>query len=119
MKRILLQGYVKDSVKAVDMYKKAFDAQIVSEYMEEGVYFHVELDIEGTIVSLSENHDANIGDNMQFCLHYHEDEKNKISKAYEVLKEGATIYHDLGPVSYSELMVDFIDAFGIRWCLFV
>jgi len=120
MKRILLQGYIKNCVRAVEMYKRAFGAKVVSEYMEDDVYIHVELEIDGTIVSLSESSsDVITGNGMQFCFHYLEDEKDKIITAYEVLKEGSEIIHDLGPTFYSDLMVDFVDVFGIHWCLFV
>lgn len=121
MIRSMMQAYVKNSLEAVQLYQKAFDAKILSEYKnDQGNYFHVELDLFGQIFALSESNEKTVaGNTMQFCLQLGIEDKRYISLAYEVLKEGAEILVPLGPCSYSELMVSFIDKFGVNWCLFV
>lgn len=128
MKRSMMQAYVTRSDEAVALYQKAFDAAIISSYPnEDGTFFHCELDIEGEILAVSERNieDALLGgemvtgNTMQFCLHYGEGNEEKVKKAYEVLKTEAKILVPLAPCEYSALMTDFIDKYGVRWCLFV
>lgn len=45
--------------------------------------------------------------------------KRAMMQVYEVLKEGSEILFPLGPCDFSPLFTDFIDKFGVRWCLFV
>lgn len=45
--------------------------------------------------------------------------KYNIIQAYETLKEGSEILFPLGACDFSPLCADFIDKFGVRWCLFV
>ncbi len=56
---------------------------------------------------------------MQFCLHYVEGEEDKVRHAYKMLQEGSKILMLLGPCDFSPLCTDFIDKFGVRWCLFI
>lgn len=128
MKRSMMQAYVTKSNEAVALYQKAFDAVLISSYLnDDGTFFHSELDIDGEILSVSERNseyaiigeEAMTGNVMQFCLHYGEGNEDKIRKAYEVLKEDANILMPLAPCEYSSLMADFIDKYGVRWCLFL
>lgn len=121
MKRSLMQIYVKGSVEAVEVYKKAFDAALgFNVKSPDGTYYHSELDVDGQVIAVAEgNADRIAGNTMQFCLHYGEGEEEKVKKAYEVLKNGAEILFPLGPCVFSPYMADFIDRFGVRWCLFV
>jgi PhnB protein len=41
-----------------------------------------------------------------------------VKRAYEILKEGSKTNVPLGPSFFSPCMVDFVDKFGVRWCLF-
>jgi len=121
MLRSMMQVYINGSSEAVKLYQSAFDANLVSEYKnDDGSYLHAELNVYGQILALSESEeDEKIsGNTMQFCLHFGESEKEKVEKAYEILKEGAQILFPLGPSFYSSCMADFIDKFGVRWCLF-
>lgn len=127
MLRTLMQAYVKGSAEAVALYQKAFDAKLVSEYKhEDGSYYHSELDVYGQILAVSEanriepsaDYRTIPGNTMQFCLHFKEDETGYVEKAYEVLKTDAQILFPLGPCDYCNYMVDLIDKFGVRWCLF-
>jgi len=57
------------------------------------------------------------GNTMQFCLHYGEGNEAKVKQAYKLLKEGGKVQFPLGPCEFSPLCADFIDKFGVRWCL--
>jgi len=117
----MMQAYIKGSSEAVELYQSAFDAKLVSEYKnDDGSYLHAELNIYGQIFAISESEENEIiaGNTMQFCLHFGEAEKEKVEKAFDVLKEGAQILFPIGPSFYSSCMADFIDKFGVRWCLF-
>jgi PhnB protein len=124
MLRILYQGYVQDSAAAIEAYSSAFGAKVLEQVLSpEGVNIHTELDVYGHVIALSELSPAGAksvpGNTMQFCIHFRKDEKDVVTRAYEILSPGATVQCPLGPCFYSELMADFTDRFGIRWCLFV
>jgi len=116
----MFQVYVKDSVKAVELYQLAFDAKIKGVHEnEDGSYMHAELDIFGQVLALSESVDATFGTNMQFCLHMGGGNEEKVKKAYEVLRDGAEINQPLGENFYSPLCFMLRDKFGVCWCMFV
>lgn len=124
MKRLMMQVYVKGSQDAVDLYIKAFDANLEYNVKNpDGSFFHSELDICGNILAVAETTDRTdekiTGNIMQFCLHYGEGNEDKVTQAYKVLKEGGKILFPLGSCEFSSLCADFIDKFGVRWCLFV
>lgn len=127
MIRSMMQAYVTRSDEAVALYQKAFDATLISSYLNnDGTYFHSELDIQGEILAVAErnseyaiNAETTTGNIMQFCLHYGEGNEDKVRKAYELLKTDAKILVPLAPCEFSPLMADFIDKYGIRWCLFI
>lgn len=121
MLRTLMQAYVKGSAKAVEFYQEAFSASLGNNWRNaDGSCAHVELDIEGQILAISEAPDDVVqGNNHQFCLHYKDNEKDKVRRAYDVLREGAQIICDLGEPSWSPYMFALIDQFGIHWCVFI
>ncbi|MCX7923101.1 MAG: VOC family protein [Clostridia bacterium] len=128
MYRSMMQTYVIGSDKAVELYQRAFEAKIVSSYPNpDGTFYHAELDIYGQILAVAEaryadygkNDDRITGNTMQFCLHFGQGKEDIVQKAFDVLKDGANILYPLSPCEFSPLMTDFIDRFGIRWCLFV
>ena len=125
MRRTLMQIYVKGSVEAVELYRKTFDAPIMAEYKNgDGTYAHCEIDIYGQILAVSEfgpdvDSARTVGNNMQFCLHFERDEKDIVTKAYNILIENAKkIYEPLGPCPFSPHMASFVDKFGTFWCIF-
>ncbi|MFV0392905.1 MAG: VOC family protein [Coprobacillaceae bacterium] len=124
MKRTLMQVYVKNSREAVLTYQKAFDAKLgYNVKNDDGSYYHSELDVYGQILAVAQMPDNKqtliTGNVMQFCLHFKDTEKSCIDKAYETLKLDATILVPLGPCDFSDYMTDFIDKYGVRWCLFL
>lgn len=121
MKRSLMQIYVKGSVEAVDLYKKAFDAEVLDLYPNgNGGYAHSELSVQGQVIAVTElTGDTIVGNTMQFCFQFGPGGEVNVRKAYDVLKDGARIDVPIGPCDYSECMVSLVDRFGVRWCLFV
>ena len=121
MKRSMMQVYVKDSLEAVALYQKAFDAKLVVGYFnDDGTYMHAELDIYSNIVAISESPEETItGNTMQFCFHFGVGNDGLVRQAYEHLSQRGVINYELGECSFSPLMTDLTDRFGVRWCLFV
>ena len=120
MKRTLLQMYVKNSAEAVGLYQEAFEACVGVDYRHpNGACAHTELDVDGQILALCEaESEITVGNSMQFCLHFRDNERNRVEKAYEVLKTGAQIIVPIGECPYSNCMFALIDRFGIYWCIF-
>ena len=122
MYRSALQIFVKESGKALEFYKKAFDAKEICSYPNsDGTLMHSEIDVYGQIMMISELTEQNTvtGNTMMFCLHFGEGKETIVQKIYNVLKNEAKIISPLGPCDYSPLETDLIDKFGVRWCVFV
>lgn len=122
MERSMFQIYVKNSVEAFKFYQKVFDAKVICSHSNpDGTISHGELDVFGQVLALSELDDdvAITGNTMQYCLHFGEGKEAIVQKIYDVLKDGAEIVHPLGQVDYSPLLMDLIDKYGVRWCIFV
>jgi len=121
MKRTLMQVYVKGSVEAVELYQKAFDAKLGlnTGINKDGTYYHAELDVYGQILAIAEADGRTAGNNMQFCLNFHLKEKDKVTKAYEVLKEGARKVNPPDSCSWSPYMCGIVDKFGVSWCIYI
>jgi len=121
MKRTLMQMYVRNSAEAVPFYQNAFGASIGNNWRNpDGSCAHVELDAYGQIIAIAEaEEDTVIGNNLQFCLHFEENEKDMVRRAYDVLREGARIVCDLGQPSWSPYMFALVDKFGVYWCVFI
>jgi PhnB protein len=120
----MFQLYVNGSIEAVELYKNAFDAKVISEYRnEDGSYMHAELDVFGQTVALAEAlpeaGERIAGTTMQLCFHISKDEEQFVKKAYEFLKEDALINFPLGESFFSPLMFGLIDKFGVNWNLFL
>ncbi|HCL01501.1 MAG TPA: VOC family protein [Lachnoclostridium phytofermentans] len=123
MHRSMMQIYVRGSDRAVELYQKAFDAELVASYPHsDGTFMHAELNVYGQILAVSEalkDEEKITGTTMQFCLHFGEGKEDLVLKAYNILKNGAKILYPLSTCDFSELMVDLIDIYGVRWCIFV
>lgn len=121
MKRSMMQMFVKNSVSAVELYTKAFNAELLCAYQDDkGGYMHSELNAYGQILAVSEITDnVIVGNNMMFCFHFGADGEDNVKKAYEALTDGAEIHTPIGPCDFSPCMFGLIDKFGINWCLFV
>ena len=67
----MMQVFVKNSMEAVALYQKAFDAELLCAYPDgSGGYMHSELNAYGQILAVSEiSEDVTIGNTMMFCFH--------------------------------------------------
>lgn len=127
MFRSILQIYVKDRNEAVELYKKAFDAKLgFHDIAEDGTILHMELDICGQALAVGEirnsscaGEKSSTGNAMQFCLQFGEGQEDRVIKAYETLIDGGKTLTPLGNVGFSSCGVEFIDKYGVWWCLFI
>ncbi len=128
MFRSILQIYVKGSEEAFEFYKRAFDASIGFQDIDEnGVVIHRELDVCGQAIAVGEAHnntraggDKRItGNTMQFCIQFEVGQEDRVRKAYETLFDGSEIIVPYGELFFSSCGVELIDKYGIWWCLFV
>lgn len=122
MKRSMMQVYARGSGEAVELYLKAFGGTLgFHAKSSDGTFYHAELDIDGHILAVAEAGDGPgiTGNTMQFCFHFGEGNEDRVTQAYELLKEEGEVLFPLGPCEFSPLMTDLIDQFGVRWCLFV
>ena len=128
MFRSILQIYVKGSDEAFEFYKKAFDAKIGFQDIDEnGIVIHRELDVCGQAIAVGEANDTTpaggdrriTGNTMQFCIQFGEGQEEKVRKAYETLLEGSKIITPFGELFFSSCGVELIDKYGVWWCLFV
>jgi len=122
VKNLTLQVYVKGSVEAVELYKKAFDVELAAEYKNsDGTFSHAEFEINGQTFAVSESwfNESIKGNIMQFIFHFGESKNDNVKKAYSVLKNEAEILHQLGPIGWSPLAFALIDKFGVNWCIAV
>lgn len=116
-----MQVFVKGSAEAVELYQKAFHAELKCAYPNgNGGYMHSELDAYGQILAVSEMEgDVAVGNNMMFCFHFGAGCEGIVHNAYEVLKEGAIMREPIGPCDYSPCQFVLVDKYGVCWCLFV
>lgn len=107
-------------IHAAEFYAKAFHATIGNEYKNpDGSYLHAELNAYGQILAVSEApDDVVIGNNMQFCFHFEENEVENVKHVYEVLRTGSKIVCPIGECPFSSCMFALIDKFGVYWCIF-
>lgn len=79
----MMQVFVKGSDKALEFYKKAFDAKVVCTYPNpDGTLSHSELDVYGQAMAISELNEENTiaGNTMMFCLHFGEGKEDTVQK---------------------------------------
>ena len=120
MKRSMMQVFVKGSREALELYQKAFQAEVLCKYPDEhGNYMHAELDAYGQVIANSEiSEDVKSGNTMMFCFHFGEGGAEKVKVAYEVLKQEAIECSPIGKCDYSPCQFVLTDKFGVCWCVF-
>jgi len=126
MHRSMMQVCVKESAKALEFYRRAFDAEVKCDHRNpDGTVAHAELDVYGQILALMElpGDKAIPGNTMQFCLHFGKGKEALVKKIYEILKEDCTALTapitDPGECPWSPCLFGLIDQFGVNWCIFV
>ena len=126
MYRSMMQVFVKGSKEALELYQKAFNAEVLCTYEDgNGGYMHAELNACGQVIAVSEiNEDVKSGNTMMFCFEMGDgngkSNEEQVRHAYEVLKEGAIACSPLtDSCGYSPLQFVCTDKFGVTWCIFV
>lgn len=120
-----IQAYVKGSMDAVELYKKAFGAELGYNVLNsDGSYYHAELMRSGKIFlavsEIGENFNTDVipkYPNMNFGIVLNNEEA--VRKAYSVLSEGASICTPLRALPWSDLCADVVDRFGVYWYITV
>jgi len=122
MEGLTLQVYVKGSDKAVECYRKAFNAELRNVHKnDDGTFLHVELVFFGFEIAVSESWFKEVikGNTMQFIFKFGKNNEAAVRKAYDTLKDEAKIIHNLGPIGWSDLAFAVVDKFGVFWCIAV
>lgn len=120
MGRSMMQVYVKGSKEALELYRKAFCADVLCTYPDEnGGYMHAELNAWGQVIAIFEiTEEVKSGNTMQFCFDFGEGGADKVRTAYEVLKQDAISFTPIGKCDYSPCQFVLTDKFGVCWCIF-
>ena len=116
----MMQVFVKGSKEALELYKKAFNADVLCEYPDgNGGYMHAEINAYGQVIAISEiEEEVNPRNTMMFCFDFGEGGEDKVRRAYEVLKENAIACSPIGKCDYSPCQFVLTDKFGVVWCIF-
>ena len=133
MKIIPTFNYAGQCEEALELYKKAFNAEILclmryskanpSDYNwklseeQKNYIYHAELLIRDQKIIMSDNIDVPFAPNPSSFLTVTFDAPEEVRRAYDVLKENSQTIYPLEKTSYSALRVVFTDKFGFRWGL--
>ncbi len=121
--KISSQLYVSGSMEAVQMYCKAFGAEISFEIKDESknVYAHCELSVNGQLfMAVSEAPDTcdvskkSTWQTMAFNV-YDMGSEEAVRNAYGILRDGGTVIDPLGPCDWNPCCSNLIDKFGVFW----
>lgn len=121
--KISPQVYVRGSIEAVEMYCKAFGAEISLQFKDEEkqAYAHCELSINGQLfMAVSEAPDncdvskKRVWQTMAFNV-YDMGSEEAIRNAYDILREGGTVIDPLGPCDWNPYCSNLIDKYGVFW----
>jgi len=110
--------YVKNSVKAVEIYKSAFNLELGYHVLnKDGSYFHSELYKDGketfSVVESSEEPEKN--NPVQLCFTF--EERDKLIHAFNVLSKNGRVDMEIQELPWSPCAAEVVDRFGIRWYL--
>lgn len=119
-----------DCLKAIELYKKAFDIEVISllKYKDanpidfksdedkKDYIYHAELLLGGNRVIMFD--DLSMvghltGNSISLVITF--DTGDEVINAYEVLKDNAVIINPIQSTTYSSCMVSLIDKYGMRW----
>lgn len=115
------QVYVRGSIEAVEMYCKAFGAEITFQIKDNNAYRHCELSVGGQLfMAVSEapdNCDVSkkcVWQTMAFNV-YDMGSEEAVRHAYDILCDGGTVIDPLGPCPWNSYCSNLIDKFGVFW----
>ncbi len=108
--------YVKNSVAAVELYKKAFGLELGYHVKNpDGSFYHSELCHNGTeIIDVIESAESDLKDNI-VQVYIVLDTEAEVKKAYDLLSVDGTIEMPIGPLPWSPCAASIKDQFGVWW----
>lgn len=115
----MIQLYVDNAEEAIALYTKAFDAEL--KYIEctpEKTVLHSEIEAYGQKIAIATAGDISVTGTV-FQIDVKMKKEEDVRRAYEILKEDSKVNVPIGPCFFSPCMVDFVDKFKVRWCLFM
>lgn len=121
--KISSQVYVRGSIEAVQMYCKAFGAEISFEIKDKSgnAYEHCELSVNGQLfMAVSEAPDTcdtgkkSKWQTMAFNV-YDMGSEDAVRNAYDILRDGGTVIDPIGPCPWNPCCSNLIDKFGVFW----
>ncbi|MCL2487067.1 MAG: hypothetical protein FWE80_00075 [Oscillospiraceae bacterium] len=115
-----------DCARAISLYEKAFQTKAdgiirnrdfaPEECANDNRIAHAVMDIHGQTVFLNDrfgNEDKSTNCAVHLIIVFQN--KDELLACYEIFKEGSITVDALQKLPYSELAVQFIDAFGVQW----
>lgn len=113
--------YVKNSPKAVELYKSAFGLELGYNVLnDDNTYYHSELMKDGQgFCSVVEAKDAKYPDYNPIELDYTFKTREELEHAFSVLKAEGTVKLDICELPWSPCAAIVIDCFGVNWYLTV
>lgn len=111
--------YVKNSPKAIEMYRAAFGLELGYHVLnDDNTFFHSELlkDGEGfcSVVEAKEEKDTT---HNPVELGYTFDTRDELERAFAILKDGGTVKLDICELPWSPCAAQVTDCFGVNWFL--
>ena len=84
IQRSIMEVFVKGSREALELYQKAFCAEVLCTYPDEhGNYLYAEIDAHGQVIAISEIvGDTSIGNTMMFCFQFGEGGVDKVKNRF-------------------------------------
>lgn len=119
------QVYVKNSIEAVELYCRAFGAEVTFEIKNEAgdAYEHCELSVNGepflAAAEAANPCDINVihrekWQTMTFNA-FEIGSEEAVHKAFKVLSEGGVVIDPIGKLPWSECCATVIDKYGVCW----
>jgi len=121
-----------DCIQAIELYKKAFDAEtkiilqyadanpedfIMNDESKKNWIYHSEIVIGNDRLMLSDTREDDLQNNKSLSLLVHFDTSEEIMAAYELLSDGAVIISPMASQTYCAHFASLIDKYGMGWDL--
>ncbi len=113
---------VKDSIESSNYYKEVFGGEVTYTMLGKDTpncpedqldrVMHLEFKIDGHVIYFA---DEDIEDNGKFHLHLDFTDKEKMKKAFELMKKDSTVLQELGETFWGAIFGTIKDKFGVTW----
>lgn len=119
--------------EAIELYRKAFDAQIGclmrygdaneqdmndawSDAKKEWIY-HAELLVGRQRIMMADHADLEFKPGLSLSLVVMLDTKEAVMRAFEILSQGGSVIYPPHSTTYCPCTTNVVDQFGFRWCI--